>query len=50
MSRIAFFNIPAHGHPNPTIEIVRALTQKVQPLVYISLGTVIKDAAFLRER
>ena len=23
MSRIAFFSIPAHGHTNPTVEVVR---------------------------
>lgn len=29
MSKIVFFSIPAYGHTNPTIEIVRSYPQEV---------------------
>ena len=28
MSRIVFFSIPAHGHTNPTVEVVRTLVAR----------------------
>lgn len=36
MSRIVFFSIPAHGHTNPTIEVVRALIQRGNIVRYYS--------------
>ena len=33
---IMFFSIPAHGHTNPTIEVVRALTQRGHRVRYYS--------------
>ena len=32
--RIMFFSIPAHGHTNPTIEVVRALTRRGHTVRY----------------
>lgn len=34
--RIAFFCIPAHGHTNPTLEVVRELTARGHDVVYYS--------------
>ncbi len=36
MSRILFFGIPAHGHTNPTIEVVRELTSRGHEVWYCS--------------
>jgi len=36
MSKIVFFSIPAYGHTNPTIEVVRALTQRGNTVRYYS--------------
>lgn len=36
MSKIVFFSIAAHGHTNPTIEIVRALTHRGHSVRYYS--------------
>lgn len=36
MSRIAFFCIPAHGHTNPTLGVVRELTRRGHEVVYYS--------------
>ncbi len=36
MSKIVFFCIPAHGHTNPTISVVRELTQQGHQLWYYS--------------
>ena len=36
MSKIAFFCIPAHGHTNPTLPVVRALTDMGHEVVYFS--------------
>lgn len=36
MSRIVFFGIPAHGHTNPTIEVVRELTSRGHEVWYYS--------------
>lgn len=36
MSRIAFFSIPAHGHTNPTIEVVRELSARGHEVWYFS--------------
>ncbi len=36
MSRIAFFCIPAHGHTNPTLGVVRELTRRGNEVCYFS--------------
>ncbi|MBP3656558.1 MAG: glucosyltransferase [Clostridia bacterium] len=36
MSRIVFFCIPAHGHTNPTLGVVRELTARGHEVVYYS--------------
>lgn len=36
MSKIAFFCIPAHGHTNPTLEVVRELTRRGHDVLYFS--------------
>lgn len=36
MSRIAFFSIPAHGHTNPTLGVVRELTAQGHAVWYFS--------------
>lgn len=36
MSRIAFFNIPAYGHTNPTLEVVRELVKRGHEVHYYS--------------
>ena len=36
MSRIVFFNIPAHGHTNPTLPVVRALCGMGHEVIYYS--------------
>ncbi len=36
MSRIVFFCIPAHGHTNPTLEVVRELANRGHEVVYYS--------------
>lgn len=36
MSKIAFFNIPAHGHTNPTLEVVRELIRRGHEVRYYS--------------
>lgn len=36
MSKIVFFNIPAYGHTNPTIEVVRQLCDKGNEVWYYS--------------
>ena len=36
MANIMFFNIPAHGHTNPTVEVVRALTKRGHRVRYYS--------------
>ena len=36
MSKIAFFCIPAHGHTNPTLGVVRELTRRGHEVVYYS--------------
>ena len=38
MSRIAFFCIPAWGHTNPTVEVVRALTEQGHQVRYYSFA------------
>lgn len=38
MGKIVFFNIPACGHTNPTVEVVRALTQRGHQVRYYSFG------------
>lgn len=36
MSRITFFNIPAYGHTNPTLEVVRELVKRGHEVHYYS--------------
>ncbi len=36
MSKIAFFNIPAHGHTNPTLEVVKELIKRGHEVWYYS--------------
>jgi len=36
MARIAFFCIPAHGHTNPTLGVVKELTQRGHEVLYYS--------------
>ena len=38
MSKIVFFCIPAHGHTNPTIEVVRELVNRGSEVVYYSFN------------
>ena len=38
MSKIVFFCIPAHGHTNPTIEVVRELVDRGNEVVYYSFN------------
>lgn len=38
MSSIAFFCIPAHGHTNPTVEVVRELTRRGHTVWYYSFA------------
>ncbi len=40
MSKIVFFNIPAYGHTNPTIEVVRELCNKGNEVWYYSYRAV----------
>ena len=47
MSRIVFFGIPAHGHTNPTLEVVRELVSRGHQVWYYSyemLRAKIEDA------
>ena len=34
MSRIVYFNIPAHGHVNPTLPVVAELVRRGEHVVY----------------
>ena len=36
MSNIVFFGIPAHGHTNPTLEVVKELTGRGHQVWYYS--------------
>lgn len=36
MSRIVFFSIPAYGHTNPTVEVVRQLVRRGHRVRYYS--------------
>ena len=38
MSRIAFFCIPAWGHTNPTVEVVRTLVRQGHQVRYYSFA------------
>lgn len=40
MSKIAFFCIPAHGHINPTLEVVKALVHRGHEVKYFSYECV----------
>ena len=39
MSRIVFFNIPAYGHTNPTIEVVKELVRRGNVVRYYSFNS-----------
>ncbi|SHK14340.1 macrolide family glycosyltransferase [Desulforamulus aeronauticus] len=39
MSKIVFFSIPAHGHTNPTIAVVKELTKRGHEVWYYSFNT-----------
>lgn len=43
MSRIAFFCIPAWGHTNPTLPVVRTLTEQGHEVLYFSFPTFQRD-------
>ena len=48
MSKIVFFCIPAYGHTNPTIEVVRELVKRGNQVHYYSFmssGPVLKKQA-----
>ena len=55
MSKIAFFCIPAHGHTNPTLGVVRELVSRGHEVHYYSYemmrkkieGTVVTHSAEL---
>lgn len=36
MSRVAFLNLPAHGHTNPTLPVVRELVARGETVIYYS--------------
>lgn len=38
MNKIVFFNMPAHGHTNPTLEVVRELVHKGNDVLYYSFA------------
>ena len=38
MSKIVFFSIPAYGHTNPTIEVVRELVDRGNVVLYYSIN------------
>ena len=38
MSKIVFFNMPAHGHTNPTIEVVKELVSRGHEVIYYSFS------------
>ena len=38
MSKIVFFSIPAYGHTNPTIEVVRELCNRGNEVWYYSFN------------
>ena len=40
MSKIIFFNIPAHGHTNPTLEVVRELVFRGHQVWYYSYNSM----------
>lgn len=40
MSKIAFFCIPAHGHTNPTLEVVKELVKRENEVWYYSYDTM----------
>ena len=40
MSKIVFFNIPAHGHTNPTLSVVRELVCNGHDVWYYSYNSL----------
>ena len=40
MSKIAFFGIPAHGHTNPTLEVVKELVRRGHEVRYYSYDSL----------
>ena len=45
MNKIVFFNMPAHGHTNPTLEVVRELVHKGNDVLYYSFAEFKAQAA-----
>ena len=43
MSKIVFFCIPAHGHTNPTIEVIRELVARGNEVVYYSFNLQVQN-------
>lgn len=39
MARVAFLNIPAHGHTNPTLPVVKELARRGEEVTYFSSDT-----------
>ena len=39
MSKIVFFCIPAHGHTNPTLGVVRELVERGNEVLYYSYNS-----------
>ena len=42
MSKIVFFCIPAHGHTNPTLGVVRELISRGHQVFYYSYNMIVK--------
>ncbi len=38
MAPIVYFSLPAHGHINPTLPVIRELVRRQQPVVYYGTG------------
>src|SRR5699024_3318386 len=38
MKTIVFFSLPAYGHTNPTLPVVRALTERGHQVIYYSFS------------
>jgi len=53
MSKVIFFSIPAHGHTNPTLPLVKELVQQGEEVIYYSTETfkekVIATGAIYKE-
>lgn len=53
MAKIIFFNIPAHGHTNPTLWVVRELVERGHDVIYYSFSDfkqkIVATGAIYRE-